>query len=618
MIQYPINVYPDNVALDKESPVATDVQLRFTFKGDILMAYAVRIFDYDTGELARADNIIYDYNSSLYTFQNLAFNNDTVIADGFYGGLSNGRKYIMQMMLVNGTSNTAGFNPDIFCLRGTLQEDYTSGGTMLIEDKINGIYSWDLSSSGIRTPLTVTEGANTYNIGTMVIEIDGVQKKISSYDYNTGQLTLESSFGNLPKGTSYQIYCDYLITEQYYFETASRPVVTNMSVVWYSSGVRFNAAYSQNEYKPLKWYRVKMQKSNGAQGASSSVYYDVAQTDRIYSQKIECRFTDDYDMDGMGGNCDYRVYRFVVELETQEGMNLTFTSSDFVQPARLSTEVFSDVVVHSDDLWASSTNAVYVAWTIPEHQTGIGYRVYRLDWHNNYQSNPIKTVVYDANGLGGFIDYTIGFQGEYRYMIVPYQNTTAYDAMERDTEIYKSILTPVFTTNMCGYTLTAIIDTGYEADGKPVFELGDTYKFVVDLDGGSMIQNTDKTIHVGYGQYSSLTSTKSLYLSGTISGMIGKLECPDVKYTDTLALVQAWRKFITQDCQFILRSPKGDVWVVNIIDSPSTEYQMDLPKYPTKFTFSWAECCDINEILVTSKTNHINHSHKRSDWYGIS
>jgi hypothetical protein len=78
--------------------------------------------------------------------------------------------------------------------------------------------------------------------------------------------------------------------------------------------------------------------------------------------------------------------------------------------------------------------------------------------------------------------------------------------------------------------------------------------------------------------------------------MIGYVNCAERKYIDDIALVQAWRKFITSKNPFLLKSQKGDVWVVEITENPSTTYDESHSSIPTTFSFSWAEICNVNDI----------------------
>ena len=74
----------------------------------------------------------------------------------------------------------------------------------------------------------------------------------------------------------------------------------------------------------------------------------------------------------------------------------------------------------------------------------------------------------------------------------------------------------------------------------------------------------------------------------------------EVKWRDDIALVKAWRDFITRDCIYLLRSQKGDVWVVNIIENPTTSYEEKYRPISTSVSFTWAECASVDDIMVVS------------------
>ena len=90
-------------------------------------------------------------------------------------------------------------------------------------------------------------------------------------------------------------------------------------------------------------------------------------------------------------------------------------------------------------------------------------------------------------------------------------------------------------------------------------------------------------------------------MSGTFNGAIVQANCDgEVKWKDDINLVKAWRDFITRDCIYLLRSQKGDVWVVNVIDNPTTTYDEKYKPITTSVSFNWAECASIDDIMVVS------------------
>ena len=92
MIQTPINVEPQNMAIDTSGGAG----VVFTFKGDFCSGVWGKIYDYDTGalvkEFKRYDTI---HNEPL------AYNDKIVTISNELGyPLVNGRNYILQLMLI--------------------------------------------------------------------------------------------------------------------------------------------------------------------------------------------------------------------------------------------------------------------------------------------------------------------------------------------------------------------------------------------------------------------------------------------------------------------------------------------------------------------------------------
>ena len=56
--------------------------------------------------------------------------------------------------------------------------------------------------------------------------------------------------------------------------------------------------------------------------------------------------------------------------------------------------------------------------------------------------------------------------------------------------------------------------------------------------------------------------------------------------------------FITKNTMYMLKTQKGDVLVVGVIDNPSTTYNDSIKSIPTTFAFNWIELCDIDDIKV--------------------
>ena len=227
MLQYPINVYPQDTTIDPDNDLTNDIS--FTFKGDFLKAYVIRFYDYNTNEVDVSDTPVYTWDSEYLYFKNIAYNNDVVERKYLLNNLSLNKEYIMKIMLIEGNTQQSGIETNRFVLRGTTVGNASSGDNVLkIEDKINFIYEWSLSPT-IKEPFHVTVSGIEYGLDVMTIIINKKTYKILSYNYETGELTLDRGLSSaIAEGTPYQLYANYLITEDYFFTTAMTPVLTNL------------------------------------------------------------------------------------------------------------------------------------------------------------------------------------------------------------------------------------------------------------------------------------------------------------------------------------------------------------------------------------------------------
>ena len=213
-------------------------------------------------------------------------------------------------------------------------------------------------------------------------------------------------------------------------------------------------------------------------------------------------------------------------------------------------------------------------------------------------------------------DFKVSTKGNYRYTTVFYDTDTGGFYI-KSTKHYE------VSTNFDGYFISALIPSGDENH----YTIGDTWKFICDIENTTVMQNLDIASQIGYGQYPSVSSTDLNYMSGTLSAYIGNFDCCEHEYKDNITLVKAWREFISQPHPFLLKSQKGDVWMVNITESPKTEYQEDYYKIPTRFTFSWAECGNVDDYYFERTSNDgidiqkINCSYGApadKDWYDVT
>lgn len=603
MLQYPINFYPDGHTVDPSGELDQRT-VKFTFKGDVLYSVHYRVYNYDTEEVVTSTFTNYSTNQ-IYNNESVSIDNLIVNPPFTSGG--NEKRYVLQCLLTQGESNM--LLCDRFVLRGELVDDYDlsdDGTNIKIEDKINLIYEWNVDNQGVHTP--VIENENQI-FGIIKMQIGSERRTIMSYNYNTGEVVLDYAFyHDYPAGTPYQLYSNYLITQQYFFKTMTTPSFSNLRVRWAGqsgtpvimNGVEFNADYILNEDNALKYYTITMEKQVGDDVDGQPRHYiKIYETGRTYSSRVTAKFFDDYDYydENIGfpvGNSNTRRYLFTVNGVLQNGMKIS-AQIESEAPERIDEDVLYRLNVSQINT-NEYHNSVKLTWRIEAGIFGAagGIRIYRYDMSEDdvIHTRVLLASVYASDEM--FIDSTVSPHKTYRYLLVPFWRLGGNVGLACNP-----LMSDEFTTDLYGYTITELIYDGKSYNGKVGYRIGESWHLRAEIEDSTITQNTDKVLHVGYGKYSSATHTGLNYMSSTFNGSIVQVDCEgEKKWCDDIELVNAWRDFITRDCIYLLRSQKGDVWVVNVVDNPTTTYDEKTITIPTSVSFNWAECASIDDIMV--------------------
>lgn len=630
MLQYPTNVYPDGATFDALLQNG-DNKVEFTFNGDFFTGALYKVYDYDTGELVKTgaigngDQTASGYNGSDIKYQDIF---------GYEGNnpLTNGSSYVIQFQLFQYTSD--GQNPlyDMFALRGNIQEDYDSTNDyVVVKDKIPNIYEWAYDDQA-RYPSHIPYGTGRI-AGGMQIVINGEKREIVAYNPTNGHLMIDPNtpFTNpISVGDKYQIYANYIVTQPYYFQCRSTPSV-NLSLQFIDDrtvgdmGIKFHVTgtYSQSEGSLINYYRVKLQ-WNWNEPTYLAPWRDLDETEKIYSQKIEYDFFDDFILRYkriVNGNIydisatamEDIAYRAVVEVVTANGKTITAYSSPIFDRRDSTDDIpqtwiqaITPMDIEAPDVYypksvdaaiqlrthnlkhiVEITGGIVDGGSLPEGTKRTYYR-------ENLDTGEIRL-------LESVTDATVPTRGHFKY----YEILRKLDGSETHRYV-RGISSDEITldgTQMRGCSITELLpyDESHQWGTRKRYYIGDQWKFVGDIQDTTITQNMDKYAHVGYGTYPQITSTKTCYLSGTISAMNGYVDCTTKKYTDTIDLVRAWRQFVSRQAIYMLKTQKGDVLVVGVVDNPTTTYSESIKEIPTTFSFSWVELCDISDIKVDYK-----------------
>lgn len=566
MIQQPLHATPENYA------VANGAYFKFTFAGDMMSYCTYKVFDYNTGLPVTTD--FYKYSTSTYNGDDV----ETTLID-----LPNGKDCIWQVALAQHTQGDI-IEPiyDMSVLSGTLSE--ISGTSLTVEKDISSIYEW-WSDGQNRIPCYYEGGENNILAYGMIIKIGSESRLITSYNPETGILQIENSFNQtVVSGTRYKIYSNYVISPQYFFKTRTKPIIDLSQtefVSYLQNAIWCRANYSQAENSLIKYCYFELYWANHSTfNIHIGKVKKIAQSPKIYSQNAVYYFENIYRHDTEHDYNDY--YKIVCNVVTQDDY---VTSSEYVIERPISSgngRCTINCEIQND----SSVYVVGMASSIGESS---GRTLNRMILRENMDTG--ETVC-----INGYYDYTASTKGNYKYTVLGFESSnTTYGVI--GSYVPNAVMEKEVNINLGGYY---IMDLNHNQTyrGQEYYTVGDVWHFVGDINDTTITQNRDTILHVGAAQYPITSNTDTNYMNGTLSAMIGYVNCETKEYVDNITLVNAWRKFITQDKIYLLKSQKGDVWVVNIVDNPETTYQENYYRIPTTFSFSWAECCHINDIDI--------------------
>lgn len=124
---------------------------------------------------------------------------------------------------------------------------------------------------------------------------------------------------------------------------------------------------------------------------------------------------------------------------------------------------------------------------------------------------------------------------------------------------------------------------------KTPYKVGDTWLFQATIDSGDITLNLNRNTHIGTSTYPTISGTNNKFETGTFTTDLVTLECSTDTIYDNIEKVNKWKRFISDDCLYILKSDKGDVWIIAISDNPSRSYDESVEDIITKVSYSWTE-----------------------------
>lgn len=309
----------------------------------------------------------------------------------------------------------------------------------------------------------------------------------------------------------------------------------------------------------------------------------VGDSGAIYNYDMSHTFYEfPFGIDELGRNTQFRIR---LEVCTQDG-KIVFRDiyKTFIEKYNEAIVIPSLANTYAEPIINSSKRAVHLKWDAPEDKLGCWYSVFRRRIDKTENETPLIYYGTDKECY----DYSVGNNKQYEYLIVPvWQGSRG-----------QVFITDVIQPKWCGWSVTALNPNNNKTYGKTAYNMSETWVLSYEANGGTITQNQSRNTHIAVNSYPRVSVDASSYISGSFSAMLGNFDFRTHQFDDYIAKLDRWREFVSLNTPYLLKNTKGDVWVVNISDNPTFEYDESLKGAPVTISFDFIECDSINNITI--------------------
>lgn len=642
MIFKPQNVYPHNTAIDASEKNS----FSFIFNGDHLKSYDFEFYDASNNKFIKR---LYVPLSPSAIYNN--YEARTIMSPGTF---ENGKNYKYKMNIYQEKS-------DIFAMQGTVrsisisrpsvQIPITYGITEIqnpIYYTVNGkrtLYGacyMEIDNGTVKERRMITNYDPTLKYGTD----DGY----GNYDYKT-LVTLEAPFSFIPAaGTTYKIYKNYITSPEYFFECSKRPIIAPTVKLNEFGNIECISTYTQEQNIGIKNYKYSLFKDEKGfsriesvvsdseyiskntipitveEGLSVSIfendYITITYTKEDSYTISETRLVKNYDSINniITVKDDFSTIPPIASQVTVYGGKVTLVrESGLIYNQTLKYE-FNDILRDSSytvKLEVTTQNNMIAENSVLGHFSSIStenenYSINcsvgntKNDVIIEYDMGVNKVLVEREDVITGVKrrivfnylpchDYLAASKKSYKYRIIPI-------IKQSDQWVYGSeYLSNIQSPNWCCWTIYSLVhrtDLNSFEPNREKFQMDQYWKLYVEPEESEITQNLNRYVHKGFNSKPKITINDNNYISGSLTCKLSQVECPEMSFQDTIYMVEAWRKFISENSLYLLKNPKGEMWIVSVSDNPTTSYDYSYSTIPTTISFTYTECRDINEIAI--------------------
>ena len=130
-----------------------------------------------------------------------------------------------------------------------------------------------------------------------------------------------------------------------------------------------------------------------------------------------------------------------------------------------------------------------------------------------------------------------------------------------------------------------------------MYNTKEIYKFCTDTSSDDFTINQQRNTDVSITGDININTSEKYFISGGLSAILGKIT-DNMDFEDTIQDNEKFIDLISSDSEFLLKSPKGHMYIISISDNVSFNFDSVISSYPTTVKFKFSEIVKADDIII--------------------
>ena len=427
------------------------------------------------------------------------------------------------------------------------------------------------------------------------LEIDGVFYAIKTYKKSIGYVELVSPPSTKPEtGTDYTLYCSYIESPFFYFETEPTPVIEGLQGILDAEVIKFTANLNSKSFTKYQKWEIYDVTNTGDNITSESLLIETSE--KMYIGALEYVFR---------GSVAGHLYKARLHVTTQTNWDVVADTPNSVMATVVATNI-NDVKLK----YSKEKNAIEISYkhinAITAPSKGVcGTKILRQEYGSDLIVY-VATLTYSSIKSGQvntFVDYDSVSKKRYRYYVCDFLSTG-----DASTSIlFSPTISQYYDTDFYTYSIYFLQEQAYtrydvQTDkridydymyAERSFNITDIVRPELNvIDKHSISHNLGRNTYVGYATKASTAAWDTTYDTFSLSFQLGNTEVKypegttfDENFTQEFAnsINYGWNEIVNRDETYykylknliasgapvIIKDYRGNKWFGSIVSHNS-------------------------------------------------